>query len=373
MSRQRSSRRPRVLRGKPPPRDPSTPSTTAAPSPRLPPRAPLPRLPDTPTVPPTGWLWTCRAGFDAQLFEELAWAKAQPSRVAEALITSARAPAAPPTFARTGFPISGVAATVDAAAALLPPTGCHVQVWVADTDAGNRLGALAQHWDDQLRERRASQSADDPRTPWQAVERGAWLGQICVVSAEGAAVGQVRARDALSLASGGRSRMRRPGEAPSRAAMKLDEALDWLGVAPGPGESCVDLGSAPGGWTRQLAQRGAKVWSVDPARLAPDVLALPKVKHVQLSAFDFAPPSPVDWLFCDMAWRPLEVAQLLAKWGRKRWARTVVANLKLPMKDKLPVVWRCRSVLEAAGFKRVRTRQLYHDRDEVTVTAVLGA
>lgn len=373
MSRRRSSRRPRVLRDKPPPRDPLQAPPSPSPNPRLPARAPLPRLAPSVAAPATGWLWTCRAGFDAQLFEELAWAKAQPVRVADALIASARAPAVAPTFARTGFPISGVASSAEAAAALLPPEPCHVQVWVSDTDAGNRLGALAAHWSERLEQLRASATHADPRTPWQAAERGAWLGQVCVVSPDAAVVGQVRARDAVSLAAGGRSRMRRPGDSPSRAAMKLDEALDWLGLAPTKGDVCVDLGSAPGGWTRQLADRGAKVWSVDPARLAPDVLALPKVKHAQLSAFDFAPPEPVDWLFCDMAWRPLEVAQLLAKWGRKRWARTVVANLKLPMKDKLPVVLRCRAVLEAGGWQRVRTRQLYHDRDEITVSAVRTA
>jgi 23S rRNA (cytidine2498-2'-O)-methyltransferase len=151
--------------------------------------------------------------------------------------------------------------------------------------------------------------------------------------------------------------------------MKLDEALEWLGVSPGKGDLCVDLGSAPGGWTRRLVERGARVVSVDPAQLAPDLRAHPRVKHVLESAFDFAPDAAVDWLFCDMAWRPLEVAQLLGKWARRGWAAQLVANVKLPMKDKLPVVWRVRRTLEDAGWRRVRVRQLYHDRDEVTVTA----
>jgi 23S rRNA (cytidine2498-2'-O)-methyltransferase len=93
------------------------------------------------------------------------------------------------------------------------------------------------------------------------------------------------------------------------------------------------------------------------------------VRHVTASAFDFTPEQPVDWLFCDMAWRPLEVAQLLGKWARRGWAGQLVANIKLPMKDKLPVVRELRALLEDAGWRRVRVKQLYHDRDEVTVTA----
>jgi 23S rRNA (cytidine2498-2'-O)-methyltransferase len=151
--------------------------------------------------------------------------------------------------------------------------------------------------------------------------------------------------------------------------MKLDEALDWLGVSPGKGDLCVDLGSAPGGWTRRLAERGAKVWSVDPGSLAPDVLKMARVKHFHESAFDYTPEQPVDWLFCDMAWRPLEVAQLLGKWARKNLAVQLVANIKLPMKDKLPTLFRVKHALEEGGWKHLRMRQLYHDRDEVTVTA----
>jgi 23S rRNA (cytidine2498-2'-O)-methyltransferase len=164
--------------------------------------------------------------------------------------------------------------------------------------------------------------------------------------------------------------MKRAGESPSRAAMKLEEALDGLSFEPGRGDVCVDLGAAPGGWTQRLVARGARVVAVDPARLMPELASHPRVTHVQESAFAYAPEEPADWLFCDMAWRPLEVAQLLAKWGRRGWASHLVANIKLPMKDKNPLLWRVRHVLtEEGGWRGLTVRQLYHDRDEVTVTA----
>lgn len=93
------------------------------------------------------------------------------------------------------------------------------------------------------------------------------------------------------------------------------------------------------------------------------------VRHIQGSAFDYQPEEPVDWLLCDMAWRPLEVAQLLAKWARRGWAWQLVANIKLPMKDKNPMLFRVRHTLEGGGWRGLKIRQLYHDRDEVTLTA----
>jgi 23S rRNA (cytidine2498-2'-O)-methyltransferase len=71
-----------------------------------------------------------------------------------------------------------------------------------------------------------------------------------------------------------------------------------------------------------------------------------------------------------MAWRPLEVAALLAKWARRQWARQMVANFKLPMKKKAEMLFRVREILESGGWRNLRSRQLYHDREEVTIAAV---
>ncbi|MFO0599537.1 MAG: SAM-dependent methyltransferase [Myxococcaceae bacterium] len=352
---------------------------THAPKPvETPKRIKIPAMPDVTLVPEPGtWLWTCRAGFEPQLYEELAWGKKRPILLGPALIasdpyTGENPLPQHPTFARMGFPISTVVRTPLEAAEALPDEPTKVQVWVPDTDVANARAGEALAWSDTIASIRSESQLKDPETPWKAVEQGAWLGQVVLIGPGVGVVGRIPAREAMSLSPGGRARMKRTQEAPSRAAMKLDEALEWYGLTPGKGDLCVDLGSAPGGWTRRLAERGARVWSVDPAKLAPDVLAMPRVKHFQQSAFEFEPDEPVDWLFCDMAWRPLEVAQMLAKWARKRFAAQLVANVKLPMKDKLPTLVRVRATLTDAGWKQVKMRQLYHDRDEITVTARRG-
>jgi 23S rRNA (cytidine2498-2'-O)-methyltransferase len=327
---------------------------------------------------PGSWLWTCRAGFEPFLFEELSWQGARPRLLGDALVESSRVKE-PPAFARMGFEVTGagpVDATRTLAAGLVKAARgqpLRLQSWTPDTDASNRHTALAESTAATL-EGALSPSGPSPSHPGggegtvTAWEQRGWLGQLCVVSPDLAVAGLVRARDALSLAPGGRRRMRRD-QAPSRAAMKLEEALDGLLLAPGRGDLCVDLGAAPGGWTQRLVARGARVIAVDPAKLAPELARHPKVTHVQESAFAYAPDEPVDWLCCDMAWRPLEVAQLLAKWARRALALHLVANVKLPMKDKNPILFRIRHLLAESGWKELRLRQLYHDRDEVTVTA----
>jgi 23S rRNA (cytidine2498-2'-O)-methyltransferase len=242
-----------------------------------------------------------------------------------------------------------------------------------DSRQGNPLASLADELDARL-ERLLAEALPGLRRVDDKVLRQmptTYLAQVAVLDVERFAAGVMHGNRAPSLAKGGRTRVRVVGDLPSRAARKLEEALSWLGVAPGPGEVCADLGAAPGGWTYVLAERRARVIAVDPAKLRPDIAAKKNVRHVQENAFTFAPDEAVDWLFCDMAWRPLEAAALLAKWGRKHWARILVANIKLPMTKKAEILARVRTILETeGGWRHVRAKQLYHDRDEITLSAL---
>ena len=317
----------------------------------------------------TRWLFTCRAGFEQDLAAELkhgevlapALAKGEPKRGF-------------PTFGRPGFPLEiELAPTHDALAPwftkVVGKAGSFaLHVWVPDSDLGNPLSGRAESLRSALlsslpdaahRERRAHELVA-PTDP---------LVQICVASPERAYAGASPASDVPSTWAGGRARMRLPEGAPSRASAKLLEAFTWIGVGPEAGELCVDLGAAPGGWTFVLLDRRARVIAVDRANMAPNVARAKKLVHARENAFSFLPDEPVDWLFCDMVHRPNEVARLVAKWGKQNLARMVVANFKLPMKQRLPVVLEIEKTVRGAGFKEVRTRQLYHDRDEVTLYA----
>ncbi|GAB4206580.1 MAG: 23S rRNA (cytidine(2498)-2'-O)-methyltransferase RlmM [Sandaracinaceae bacterium] len=335
---------------------------------------------------PGTWLWTSREDATEDLLDELERALG-PSGAARAiepaLVETRGAPTAEDgtidvTFARQGLPIvhrvpagepgAAVAARVAALVGDAPSFDLHV--FAPDSDAGNRrMPACAEL------EARVLAALDPALVARRIASEARSAGDGTLVSAcmlaDGSLVlGAVAIRDAVSRFPGGRARMRVDAERPSRAARKVEEALAWMGVAPGVGEVCVDLGAAPGGWSWALLERRARVIAVDPAELRPDVARHRGLRHENRSAFGYEPEEPVDWLFCDMAWRPLEAAQLLAKWGRRRWARMLVANLKLPMKQKAAMVDELRAIVHGGGWRRVRTRQLYHDRDEITLTAL---
>ncbi len=325
------------------------------------------------------WVWTCRAGFEADLAEELRVAKGRV--VEEALVASAPPPEGTiPVFARQATPVAAAIAPIPAVAgetvaALAGAGPFALHAWVPDSDPGNARSAEATalretvlraraDLRDRIREVARPGAAEAGALPPEAP-----VVQLVLPASGGVLAGALPARALLSTFPGGRARMKVPGSAPSRSAMKLAEAFAWLGLGPDKGEVCVDLGAAPGGWTFVLLARGARVHAVDSAKLAPQVARDRRVTHVRRSAFDFEPPEPVDWLLCDMVQKPQDVAALLAKWAKRRWARLLLANVKLPMKRRVAAVAEARRTLESGGWRDLRVRHLYHDRDEVTLFA----
>lgn len=176
-------------------------------------------------------------------------------------------------------------------------------------------------------------------------------------------------------------RLRLSREAPSRSALKLEEALVTLLTTREretlltPGATAVDLGAAPGGWTWQLARRGLHVVAVDNGPMEPALLDGDRVEHQRCDGFRFQPRKTVDWLVCDMVEQPGRILPLVADWFTGGLCRQAVFNLKLPMKKRHKTVSdgldRLSRTLEAAGVHAtVRCKQLYHDREEVTVAVV---
>ena len=118
---------------------------------------------------------------------------------------------------------------------------------------------------------------------------------------------------------------------PSRAYLKLWDVFTVLGHSPGAGELCLDLGSAPGGWTWVLASLGARVFSLDKAELAPNVARMGNVNHCpRSSAFGLEPhlAGEIDWLFCDVACYPARLWGMVERWLQKGACRNFVCTLK---------------------------------------------
>jgi 23S rRNA (cytidine2498-2'-O)-methyltransferase len=149
---------------------------------------------------------------------------------------------------------------------------------------------------------------------------------------------------------------------PSRAYLKLFEALTLLGKAPGPGERCLEIGASPGGWTWVLGTLGANVIAVDRARLAPNVRRMPNVEERQGNAFTATPDSvgPVAWLFSDVICYPEKLYDYIEAWLASGACHNFVCTLKFQGTEHYGVIERF------AAVPGSRIVHLSHNRHELT-------
>ncbi len=153
---------------------------------------------------------------------------------------------------------------------------------------------------------------------------------------------------------------------PSRAYLKLWEALTLIGRRPGPGEICLDLGSSPGGWSWALQQIGAQVISVDKAPLAPEIARLRGIEHRQESAFALDPRTvgPVDWLFSDLVCYPPRLLALVERWVAAGTCRNFVCTIKFQGKTDHETARRF------AAIPGSQLRHLFRNKHELTWTKI---
>jgi 23S rRNA (cytidine2498-2'-O)-methyltransferase len=149
---------------------------------------------------------------------------------------------------------------------------------------------------------------------------------------------------------------------PSRAYLKLWEALTLIGRRPEPGEICLDLGASPGGWSWALQKMGARVISVDKAPLAPEIARLPGIEHRRESAFALDPRAirPVDWIFGDIACYPSRLLALVERWLAVGTCRNFVCTIKFQGETDHDTARRF------AAIPGSQLRHLFHNKHELT-------
>ena len=257
--------------------------------------------------------------------------------------------------------------------AALPATLRFGELWVEhpDSDAGKPLSALARSFGNALRPalRQAGVLAarDDPRLPRL---------HVCFLAGDHVLLALSDPRDSSPWPQG-IPRLKLLPDAPSRSALKLEEALLVLLDAHErehllrPGMSAADLGAAPGGWTWVLARQHLRVTAVDNGPLRQHVLDTGLVEHLRADGFRWQPARALDWMVCDMVEQPSRVAARMAQWFAHGWCQHAIFNLKLPMKKRWQETRQCLDLFadQAGRPLQVRARQLYHDREEITVFA----
>lgn len=192
-----------------------------------------------------------------------------------------------------------------------------------------------------------------------------------VATPRGVVLGINRRADALTDWPGGRVGLARDDSQVSRAEFKLEELFKIFSL-PFPSDGiALDLGASPGGWTRILRRTGLTVWAIDPGDLDARVAADPGVHHVKTTAGHFLAETDLsfDLVVNDMRMVPaLSCKVMLEAAHRLKPGGLAILTLKISPHDPRATVDRCLGIL-GRSYDILHARQLYHNRNEVTVVA----
>jgi 23S rRNA (cytidine2498-2'-O)-methyltransferase len=183
-------------------------------------------------------------------------------------------------------------------------------------------------------------------------------------------------KDNLSDWPGGARHFAHIPEQISRSEFKLLEALEVFGVALPSQGLALDLGAAPGGWTRMLLEAGMKVVAVDPAKLDARLAKQPHLEHYRGYAEEYLEEAikirrKFNVITNDMRMDAREAARLLVEASACLLREGfIISVLKLPHTtseiDPLKNLSEALKLLHR-HFGIVQARQLFHNRQEVTV------
>jgi len=159
------------------------------------------------------------------------------------------------------------------------------------------------------------------------------------------------------------------GERPlNRAMLKIKEALDAFNIKIEPSFEILDIGAAPGGWTKVLSSLAKKVVAVDPAALDPSVAGLPNVIHLKCRAEEI--PEDIglfDMVTNDMNLDPVESSKIMVGLAdHLRNGGSAVMTVKFVTRNRRKHVEEAIKIL-GDGYGDFQIKRLPHNRYETTI------
>jgi 23S rRNA (cytidine2498-2'-O)-methyltransferase len=171
--------------------------------------------------------------------------------------------------------------------------------------------------------------------------------------------------------AGGVVPLQLPADAVSRAWLKFEEAIRWSGIEINNGDTCLDIGAAPGGASQALLARGASVIGLDPGVIAPQVLQNPNFTHSRFRTNQVKKKTfkNIRWIISDMNVAPNYTLETLEDFINNPELKIsgLLFTLKLFNKEMADSIPSHLKRIRNWGFKQVKAKQLIFNRQEIMV------
>lgn len=175
----------------------------------------------------------------------------------------------------------------------------------------------------------------------------------------------------ISPFAGGFTTIKDDKDAPSRAFKKIIEAQKVMNCFMQPGETVVDLGACPGGWSYVARNRGCKVIAIDRSEVREDLLHDDQLEFYKTDAFQFKTNEPIDWAISDIICMPERILELVDTWVVTKLCRRFVFTIKFQGQDHYSILNEFKDKVDSLNDYEVILRQLNMNKNEVTLMGYL--
>ncbi len=156
----------------------------------------------------------------------------------------------------------------------------------------------------------------------------------------------------------------------NRSQLKLREALHYFNVDLKKTRNALDIGAAPGGFSKELSKYKIKVTAVDPADLDSSLKNDKNITHLKIRAEDFKPKEEFDLLVNDMNLHPNDSAKVVLGLCKFLKSNAVcIVTIKCPTKNVFYYMDNIENLLKKC-FREFEFKHLLHNKMEITMKAI---
>ena len=155
----------------------------------------------------------------------------------------------------------------------------------------------------------------------------------------------------------------------NRAQLKLREASEFFQIPFNHIKTALDIGAAPGGFSKELSLHQIHVTALDPAELDSSLLLDSYITHVKKRAEEFAPSCTYDLFVNDMNMHPKDSARIILSLSSfLKKDESCIMTIKCPTKKVFYYIEEVKKILEPA-FHNFAFQHLPHNRMEIMMKA----
>ncbi len=172
--------------------------------------------------------------------------------------------------------------------------------------------------------------------------------------------------NSISRFPGGFVKIKDDKDPPSRAFKKILEVELRLGKKIKAGETVLDLGASPGGWSYIALKRGATVTAIDRSPLRDDLMLNKRLNFVRGDAFKYQSKSSFDWVLCDVAAFPERSIEILKTWVTTKRCKYFAVTLKFKGSRDFELVPTTEKLLSKV-CRELFIQRLFYNKNEISV------